>query len=748
MSMVTINFVIAICFAILTAEVLYMAISLIVKDRAGRIAFLRSFKKGKCIIIYFSAIPLFCVGHMYAGADFFAAFFSAVDKIINLVVLKYSTATIQALFDANIFYKTTVYYSFTLVGVNALFFTLSLFEQRMWEFAQSTRAKSLFKDKLFLFGNNQNNVAIYHSDCGKNKFIIDKISEDDAYDLYTKKISYVSCRSFAYLIARIFKAVEKTGAKYTVIVNTGSEERNFEICRHFIKWMEFEKKGGREKFLDCLCIYVFGDPRYEAIYEDVMNSSYGCIRYVNKYQMIAMNFIEDYPFTKFMDERHIDYSTSLVKDDVDINVCLIGFGKTSRQIFLTSIANNQFLCRNGSEIELKKVHYHIFDKDSGENNKNLNHSYYRFRDECDSDKINKADYLPLPSLPAEEHFNTLDINDSKFYKQIKNVLLGKANGGNPEEKRTYVNFIVIAFGTDLENIDMAQKLVEKRQEWGIENLTIFVKVRSWRKADTLLEQDGCYFIGNEEESVYNIEEIKGDSIFRMAQLRNEIYDLEYLVTSNKDIVLDGEKIKQNKIDADKKWYVKLSQLERESNLYCCLSLKSKLNLIGLDYCPVSDAKRKGLTEEEYMEIYSVGDPVDTKTCNQDVSGKKIVNYTLNFVPSKRTNLAIQEHQRWNSFMISKGLVPSTIEQIRNEKTIEIDEKTGEKKEKYTNGKNYKLRRHGNITTFEGLVEFRKIITERKKNDESENDVIKYDYQLMDDAYWLLKNCGYKIVRKD
>lgn len=76
-----INFVTAICFAILTIEVLYMVISLIVKNRANRISFLRSFKKGKCVIIYFSAIPLFCLGHMYAGADFFAGFFSAVNQI-------------------------------------------------------------------------------------------------------------------------------------------------------------------------------------------------------------------------------------------------------------------------------------------------------------------------------------------------------------------------------------------------------------------------------------------------------------------------------------------------------------------------------------------------------------------------------------------------------------------------------------------------------------------------------------------
>ena len=725
----TINFVTAICFVILTAEVLYMAISLIVKNRADRIAFLRSFKKGKCAIIYFSAIPLFCIGHMYAGADFFAAFFNAVNQIINLVVLKYSTSSVQALVDANLFYKITMYYSFVLVGINALFFTFSLVGQRLWEFCQSVKAKITSKDKLFILGYNQNSVAVYNSDKTRSKVIIDKISEQDGYSLYTKKISFVSCTSFDSVIAQIFKIVAKGKKQYTVIINTANEETNLSICRSFIAGIEKENKEGREKIFDHLRIYVFGDPRYEAIYEDAMSSAYGCIHYINKYQMIAMNFIDCYPFTKFMDEKHIDNSTALVREGVDINVCMIGFGKTNQQIFLTSVANNQFLHEANSGITLKKVKYYIFDKDPVENNKNLNHSYYRFRNECAD--VNPDDYLPLPELPADETYYQLDINDAKFYQHIRQVVAAKPND---------VNFIIIAFGTDLENIDMAQKLVEKRQEWGIDNLVIFVKVRAWRKEQTLLEQEGCYFIGNEKDNVYDIDAITGDSIFRMAQMRNEIYDLEYKITHEKNLIIDSTILSEVRINANKNWYLSKTQLERESSLYCCLSLKSKLNLMGLDYCIESANDLPGLTEQEYLDIYAVGDSVDTETYGLTVNGKKIVNYTLKFVPSKRTNLAIQEHQRWNSFMISKGMIPSTIDEILNEKVM----RNGVAR--FTNGKNYKLRRHGNITSFEGLTEFRKLVAERDKVDELEKDVIKYDYQLLDDAYWLLKSCGYKIIK--
>ena len=83
----------------------------------------------------------------------------------------------------------------------------------------------------------------------------------------------------------------------------------------------------------------------------------------------------------------------------------------------------------------------------------------------------------------------------------------------------------------------------------------------------------------------------------------------------------------------------------------------------------------------------------------------------------------------------------TICQILNEKIVVKG------KLKNSNGKNYAVRRHGNLTTFDGLVKFRQMISSRDGSSELENDVIKYDYQLLDDAYWLLSKNGYKIIKK-
>ena len=100
-------------------------------------------------------------------------------------------------------------------------------------------------------------------------------------------------------------------------------------------------------------------------------------------------------------------------------------------------------------------------------------------------------------------------------------------------------------------------------------------------------------------------------------------------------------------------------------------------------------------------------------------------------------------------MISKGFIPATIDEIVNERVV----KNGNLRP--TNGKYYPLRRHGNLTTFDGLVTFRKLVAERdlKQGEtlleaEAKKDVIKYDYQLLDDAYWLLEKTGHTIIEKE
>lgn len=736
------------------------------RNRTRRISEMRNYKKGSFIFVYILTTVIYFLGvailslssyetnitPAQLGALILDAIITAVPKAADFAVLKFDPikvllAGVKEARDAglieNILYTNylfTVKVSCITLVISTVVFAISLVGQHIWRGWKEGCLHILPRQKLYILGNNPQNVNIYNSANKKkySKILIDDISKEECIDYYTDGVVYKSVNPITVVGKNFVR--NAIANKSIFVINTGSDEKNIMICREVVeRFLEAEsrdkkklakqtadgkanaknKDGELDKLYKNLKVYVFGNPQYLAIYEDIVSSGFGCIHYVNKYQKAAVDFIDRHPFSRYMNENQIDYKTSLVKENVDINVILLGFGRTNRQIFLTSVANNQFLTKGENGPVLKQVNYIIFDKDPVENNKNLNHNYYRLKHEME--KMDQADYLPFPTLPAKEAFPHLNVNDANFYDRIEGIV--KKNGND-------ANFVIIAFGSDLENLDMAQKLVEKRREWGASNLIIFVKVRKACDGMKFLDEPGCFFICNEKECVFDIEMIRRDRIIEMSVERNVIYDAE------KGVKRD---------DSIRGWY-KLSPLKRDSNIYCSLSLRAKLNCMGLDYCKKKDENDLGLSEEQYFEIYGKGNM--PKYTVKD--GIRKFEYGLTLKDSLRTNMAVQEHERWNAFMITNGYIPSTRDQILREAYVDSQGKPLFNEDGdicYTDGKNEDARRHGNLTNYEGLREFRKMIASRNNKTEIDTDVIKYDFQLLDDAHRILNKSGYKIIRK-
>lgn len=699
-------------------------ITMFTKERHERIEFIRNFKKGNCAIVYVAVLPLYLLGHIYAGDRLIPSIFTSVNETMGLIVMEFTTDSVSALMAVNAIYKISMQFAFVLVTVNAFVFALSLFQQKVWEWFFEKRWNSLKKDRLLIVGNNAENLKIYSSEKKRTSAILDDISGDDKASFYANKINFISKGGDGiekFSCNMLEKFIAKPKKTCMLVINTGDDKKNIALCRSLVEGAKnfFCDKSPEElsSALERVKIYVFGEPSHETIYRSLVEASHGCVHYVNKYRQIATDFIDRYPLTQFMTDAQMDFDTSLLRDGVEVNMAFVGFGKTNEQIFLTSVANNQFLTLREGEKVLKPVNYYIFDKEHLDNDKNLNHSYYRFKNEFKASGRAEDEYLPLPDFASREYYDKLDINDASFYEKLRKALSGKGK----------YNYVVISFGPDLENVDMAHKIIEKKAEWGLDNTYIFVRVRSGDSAYEIFSRDDCFVIGDEDRAVYDIERIDSDEITAMAKMRNKIYSLEYEMTVADDASsVDAERVYAQ---ANCDWYVRKTEFERESNIYACLSLRPKLQMMGLDYRKKSG---DGLSAEEYMSRYASGDEVEYYD-GLVVDGKKVVKYSLDFKNSRRQTMAIQEHYRWNSFMISKGFVPASKEEILADKK--------------KNGKNYALRRHGNLTTFDGLVEFRKMVAERDGKDELATDVIKYDYQLLDDAFWLLEKSGYEITKK-
>ena len=420
----------------------------------------------------------------------------------------------------------------------------------------------------------------------------------------------------------------------------------------------------------------------------------------DRYQRAAMDFVHRYPFTMLMDERHIDYSTACVREGVDINVCLIGFGKINQHVFLTSVETNQFVTKCAGGVRHKPVMYHVFDKDVIEKRKKLDDTYYRYRNECKS--VDASRYLPLPDMPAIEQYYPMDVNDVVFYDTMRAVVC---------KSEKDVNLAIVAVGTDEENVALANNLVAKMCKPDVNNVAVFAYVRGEWDSKKVLNSRNCFLFGE------NIQFNSACDIYKMAQHRNKLYA-------------------QAKGIADVDWTEK-DEIKKQSSICACLSLRYKLNMMGLD-CSISNCyfhlkdkkfrldERTPVSKDDYFKRYAFDD---------DISCRESGN-------SLRKTFAIMEHYRWNAFMITKGFVPATVEQIVNE-TVDVDGKI-----KHTNGTRYQEHRHGNLTTFDGLIDFGKLVAQRDNVSEEEADVIKYDYQLMDDAYEIIEqDSTYKIVER-
>ena len=206
-------------FALLVAAFLYFVLYLAInfKDREKRIKCIQSFKKGKCLVVFLIAIPLFIMGYIYAGNNGWTATFSAIENATGLVVLKYKD--LPQLVGDNLAFAIAYRTACILVVLNALMFTFSFichFEWRRWD--QYLLKHS--KERVVLIGFNEKSLAIYSSIKDKKikPIIIDNISKDEANNLFIKDVLYYSSSRKEALISYVKKLISSSKSNTKIII--------------------------------------------------------------------------------------------------------------------------------------------------------------------------------------------------------------------------------------------------------------------------------------------------------------------------------------------------------------------------------------------------------------------------------------------------------------------------------------------------------------------------------------------------
>ena len=255
-----------VCIAIMLTLVAYVIVKFCKCDRAGKIEFIKDFKKGKCAIIYIVAIPLITMANIYADKPVYGAIFDAISKAVQLVVLKYDVS--YALIKDNLCFAIAIYLCFTLVILNAAMFTVSVLHQGLWKKSRLNKFARAKSDKCIIVGNNANSAAVYKS-CGVPALLVDVMSKDEQTKLFIKGTSYQSFPRGGQLFDWLQKLLNRQTAKLhplhkkiTVIINFENEQRNLEWCEKFLKSVRAADDGVADK----MEIYVFGGREFEDWY--------------------------------------------------------------------------------------------------------------------------------------------------------------------------------------------------------------------------------------------------------------------------------------------------------------------------------------------------------------------------------------------------------------------------------------------------------------------------------------------------
>ena len=733
-----------ICLAGLVYWVLSLACKLfsLKRNRVERLRYIRSFKKGTFTIPLIPAFFLYLIGKTYARGFSLIVIMESVATTISLMGLRCETDSVLALMKASEIYSFSLHLCFVLVFLNACMLTNSILQQRFhfWRRSARKRSRRIYEDNVcFIYGNNARSLKMYETDgddyCPA-KFIVDDFLPAGDEELFFKDIAYAKCLSFEeeakavgdYLKSkeeairkekailkndtdktRLFLEEKRKNQKdFIIIVNFEDDDKNIDLCRRLsqivgeVHARHAEDDTELNYLLNSLNIYVFGNDELDSIYQEIEARTFGCIHFVNKYKTIGMNVLMRYPVTSFLNENQIDYSKAALESDVRISFSMIGFGKANRRLFSDLVSDTQFHISDGKGgYKAYTPAFYLYDKNNNIYTKDLNHNYFRYEEFLKAHASNDG-YLPFAPLPADVNIvSDCDINSPDFYASLRTSL---GEGSND------VNFVYISYGSDLQNIELAKKLYDKKNEWNIRNLHIFVKVSSLANATTeyLLDEDKeCFKVYGEDEEVYSFRNVISPEIYRLASYCDGIYE----IVSGK---ANPRETRVEEIQLSRKWFnSKKYEFDRMSSLAQGISIVNKLGMLGLEICDGSD----GISSDIYDSLYTNNEAV-------------------------RKNLTESEHQRWNAFMICNGYIPSTKEQILryNPKNPEQNRKKKEEE--------HKERRHANLTTFEGLDLFKEMLAEEFNAENPDvYDVAKYDSYLMDNCYKVVERLGKGLRRK-
>ena len=495
------------------------------------------------------------------------------------------------------------------------------------------------------------------------------------------KISFVECpyKLKSDYIKTIIKLTRYKSREYTILTFFEDDKKNDEFSSEAIRFLNDEKfNSDNTRFI--MCVNNVQDKYItNKIYDPVTNLDItkGKLRTFNKYNLNSLLVMRDYDFAGLIRNLEND-NLRFINDDctienADIHAYFLGFGKVNQALLKDTLINNQFAKKIKTEdgkfvLSPLEIKVHIYDENIRLKAIDLNNGIFKYN----KASFNHNEYLDLPKdyiSNVDFHLNT-NIEDRDFinsiYDEIKNRI--------KENKTRQINFFFISLNSDMYNCLIADAI--KKSLSTIENAFNYYFVRNAIGDANLNKAKDVIYMGQVKD-IFSYRNVLLNEVYSQAKFEHYLYQGK----ENEDI--------------EKLWQ-ELPKTKQKSNIYAVLSLNFKAHLLNL-------------SENNYKEKYIKDD-------NNGI--KRLITPSEKF--SARDVLAFIEHERWNAFELSCGVLPLKISSF-----LKINENTKEGEEALNQIEpNY----HLCIASSYGLVEYYELFNKYKFGGA---DVIKWDYTLMD-----------------
>lgn len=625
------------------------------------------------VVLFF----IYYLGYSYQGNVDFLTFIECLGGGLKGFKFEVVRGAVQPYMKDNVIYAIDVYAGIIMSGLTLVSGVLGFFKVAIVNFFASN--KRLVSNKLdIVFGYNKD--AIAYAKKHRNSVLwvdpaLNKLSADDKKNLFVQGVAYL-CKPFN---GKKLNKNTMFANKTIHIIVFQKEGEYFNAVLDTIKGMK-NREGKKYNFHVQTNTDVLGfiDDKISSACKGrigIAGSSF------NTYELIGRQFSNTYNLAKFLPRDFFNDGTIL--PDKNINVVMLGFGKTSRAVFKSILLNNQFVQIKGKKYEPKPIKFYIYDK----NDDSFGRSQVTYLENFA--EINKrfSRGLETMDLPYEINHYSLDVKSDFQDYYLENFI---------QNENTFT-FYFVCLNSNIENAAFAEQIAHLTSK---QKNVIFYNVDNTKEA-IAEERDNIIPFGF-KSAINSHQYITNDRLWELAALQNKAYN-----------ALKGH---------DEKELDERPIIEKQSNIYSNINLKFKLNVLGLDYVYGDD--KECITEGDYFTIY-----------DKDNVRNKEYNFNEYFEINTRTALAFQEHLRWLMFYIINGYSALPFDQIKYEGGRIIHKDTVNKRHACLISY-YDLK---------ALSEYEVKLTNKEKTLE-ELDVYKYDYQLLDGLFGTIVKEGYKIVK--